>query len=87
MTRTWWTRWLAASVGCSLLAATLQAQWVVYDPSNYAEAVVQYEQLVQQYQFLLARPGGCPSTSRPATAGMRLTGRGTMASACSMPHR
>jgi hypothetical protein len=60
MTRRRWTRWLAASAGCALLAVTAQAQWVVYDPSNYAEAVVQYEQLVQQYQFLLAQARRVP---------------------------
>jgi hypothetical protein len=54
------TRWLAAGVGCTLLVATLEAQWVVYDPTNYAEAVVQYEQLVQQYQFLLAQARRLP---------------------------
>ena len=29
------------------------AQWVVYDPTNYAQAVTAYTQSVQQYQFFL----------------------------------
>jgi hypothetical protein len=42
------------------LATTLHAQWVVFDPSNYAEAVTQFEQLVKQYQFLLAQARRMP---------------------------
>ena len=29
------------------------AQWVVYDPTNYAQAVTAYTQAVQQYQFFV----------------------------------
>ena len=60
MTRTRLTRWALAGVGCAVLAATAHAQWVVYDPSNYAEALAEYEQLVQQYQFLLAQSRRVP---------------------------
>ena len=43
----------AIAVAIALMASPLRAQWVVFDPSNYAEAVLHYEQLVQQYQLLL----------------------------------
>lgn len=46
---------------CALLVVrTVHAQWVVYDPTNYAEAVAAYEQLLQQYQFLLAQAHRLP---------------------------
>jgi hypothetical protein len=36
------------------------AQWVVYDPSNYAEAVATLAQLVQEYQLLLQQARQLP---------------------------
>jgi hypothetical protein len=38
-----------------LLAAgtPANAQWVVYDPTNYAQAITAYTQAVQQYEFFL----------------------------------
>ena len=41
-------------------ASSLRAQWVVYDPTTYAETVLAYEQLVQQYQVLLAQAKRVP---------------------------
>ena len=56
-----------AALGWSLItliavvsASTVHAQWVVYDPSNYIEAVAAYEQLLKQYQFLLAQARRLP---------------------------
>jgi hypothetical protein len=40
---------LAISIG----AATLRAQFTVFDPTNYAEAILEVEQLIRQYEFLL----------------------------------
>jgi hypothetical protein len=38
----------------------LHAQFVVYDPTNYFEAVAEYEQLIQQYEFLLQQARRVP---------------------------
>src|ERR1700737_2151329 len=35
----------------ALAANAATAQFVVYDPTNYAQAIVRYAQLVQQYRF------------------------------------
>lgn len=51
---------VVAAISATGLASTLHAQWVVFDPSNYAEAVTQFEQLVKQYQFLLAQARRIP---------------------------
>src|SRR5262249_20191231 len=42
------------------MAVPVRAQWVVYDPTNYFEAVAQYEQILQQYQFLLKQATRVP---------------------------
>jgi hypothetical protein len=42
------------------LIRPLAAQFVVYDPTNYAEAVVEVEQLIRQYEFLLAQAKRVP---------------------------
>src|SRR5207253_9471143 len=51
---------LGAILCATLVVKTVHAQWVVYDPTNYAEAVAAYEQLLQQYQFLLAQAHRLP---------------------------
>jgi hypothetical protein len=45
-----------------LSSLSLRAQFfsVVYDPTNYAEAVLQFEQLVRQYTFLLQQARRVP---------------------------
>lgn len=40
--------------------ASLHAQLVVYDPLNYVEAVARYEQMLQQYTFLLKQARRVP---------------------------
>ncbi len=47
----------AAFVGA---VASLHAQFVVYDPTNYFEAVTQYEQMIRQYTFLLKQATRVP---------------------------
>ena len=42
------------------LVRPLTAQWVVYDPTNYAEAVAEVEQLIRQYEFLIAQAARVP---------------------------
>src|ERR1043166_675400 len=51
---------LGATLCATLVVRTVHAQWVVYDPTNYAEAVAAYEQLLQQYQFLLGQAHRLP---------------------------
>jgi hypothetical protein len=43
-----------------LLPTSASAQWVVYDPTNYAEAVATLQQLVQQYQHLVQQARQLP---------------------------
>jgi hypothetical protein len=47
---------------CSMLAvpASASAQFVVYDPTNYAQAVLRFQQLVQEYQLLLEQTRRLP---------------------------
>jgi hypothetical protein len=47
-------------VAVAAMVSPLRAQWVVYDPTNYLQAVAQYEQMLQQYQFLLAQARRVP---------------------------
>jgi hypothetical protein len=49
---------LTAVLVCGV--ASVHAQFVVYDPTNYAEAVLRYEQLVRQYAFLLKQATRLP---------------------------
>jgi len=53
---------LAAVIIAAFASAvtSLQAQFVVYDPTNYAEAVLQYEQMIRQYAFLLKQATRLP---------------------------
>ena len=41
----------AALLMISISASPTNAQFVVYDPTNYAQALARYAQLLQQYQF------------------------------------
>lgn len=50
----------AVGVAVAFVVSPLRAQFVVYDPSNYFEAVAEYEQLIQQYRFLLAQAHRVP---------------------------
>ena len=59
MKRTWILVSLIVAV-VGLAASPLRAQWVVYDPTNYFEAVAQLEQLLQQYEFLLKQARRVP---------------------------
>ena len=56
-------RIVAVSVVFVLALATvpLAGQFAVYDPANYAEAVLQYEQLIRQYEFLIQQAQRLPA--------------------------
>lgn len=59
--RTWRVS-LALAVLLSI-PTQVRAQWVVYDPSNYAQAVTRYLQLVQQYEFLVEQARRLPTAA------------------------
>jgi hypothetical protein len=42
---------VATLLAIALTALTATAQFVVYDPTNYAQALLRYAQLLQQYRF------------------------------------
>lgn len=59
MKRSWMLLTLIVAV-VAVMASPLRAQWVVYDPANYIEAVAQFEQMLQHYQFLLSQARRVP---------------------------
>ncbi len=46
---------LVAVMSSVAVVSRVHAQWVVFDPSNYAEAIAEVEQIVKEYQFLVAQ--------------------------------
>jgi len=59
------TRWrLRVVVVTTLLvlvaASGVRAQWVVFDPSNYVQAIAQVQQLIRQYQFWIEQTRRVP---------------------------
>ena len=58
-------RWCALVIMAASVAvpAPALAQWVVYDPTNYAQAVTRYLQLVQQYEFLVQQARRLPGST------------------------
>jgi hypothetical protein len=50
----------ACVLGMLVMPTSVSAQWVVYDPTNYAQAVLRFEQLVQQYRLLLEQTRQLP---------------------------
>jgi len=44
----------------AVVTVPLKAQFVVYDPTNYIEAVLQYEQILRQYEFLIQQARRVP---------------------------
>lgn len=51
---------IALILALSLTAVPVRAQLVVFDPSGYAQAIAQVEQLVRQYEFLLQQAKRVP---------------------------
>jgi hypothetical protein len=51
---------LLTTVTVAITTNTLTAQFVVYDPTNYAQAIARYAQLVQQYRFWVAQAKRLP---------------------------
>jgi hypothetical protein len=58
-----WTKRIAAMafvLATGVLAVPLKAQWIVHDPTSYFEIVAEYEQLVRQYEFMIAQARRVP---------------------------
>jgi hypothetical protein len=51
---------IALVLALTLTAVPVRAQIVVFDPSGYAQAIAQVEQLVRQYEFLLQQAKRVP---------------------------
>ena len=58
--RQWLSILLAVILTVSMGAAVVRAQFVVFDPSTYAEAVLQVEQLIKEYEFLVEQAKRVP---------------------------
>ncbi|HKV98808.1 MAG TPA: hypothetical protein VJN96_03230 [Vicinamibacterales bacterium] len=54
------TRLLAVTALLAAWAPPARAQFVVFDPSNYAEAILQVQQLIRQYLFLIEQAQRVP---------------------------
>jgi hypothetical protein len=51
---------IIVAITIALLTDTGRAQFVVYDPSNYVQALARYAQLLQQYRFWVAQARRLP---------------------------
>jgi hypothetical protein len=52
--------WACVGAVSLILAVPLRAQLAVFDPANYIEAILQVEQLIKQYEFLLKQARRVP---------------------------
>jgi hypothetical protein len=53
-------RLATVAVAVALWTSAARAQWVVFDPSNYAEAIAQVQQMIRQYQFWIEQAQRVP---------------------------
>jgi hypothetical protein len=53
-------RFAAVAMALALWTSAARAQWVVFDPSNYAEAIAQVEQMIRQYEFWIEQSQRVP---------------------------
>jgi hypothetical protein len=51
---------LATALVVALLGSPVRAQFAVFDPANYAEAIAEVEQMITQYEFLLQQAQQLP---------------------------
>ena len=52
---------ILTTIVIALAAHTVSAQFVVHDPTNYAQALTRYAQMLQQYRFWLAQARRLPA--------------------------
>ena len=50
----------AVALAVALLSSPVRAQFVVFDPSNYIEAILQVEQMIKEYEFLIQQAKRLP---------------------------
>src|ERR1019366_5640287 len=50
----------AVALAVALLSSPVHAQFVVFDPSNYIEAILQVEQMIKEYEFLIQQAQRLP---------------------------
>jgi hypothetical protein len=50
----------AVALAVALGTTSARAQWVVFDPSNYAEAIAQVQQMIRQYEFWIEQTRRVP---------------------------
>ena len=62
----------------TIWTSTARAQLVVFDPTNYVQAIAQVQQLIRQYQFWSSRYGECRWTSPAGIARSRWRGTPTL---------
>jgi hypothetical protein len=48
------------ALAVALGTTSARAQWVVFDPSNYAEAIAQVQQMIRQYEFWIEQTRRVP---------------------------
>lgn len=53
-------RLAAVMIVLALMTGRVSAQWVVFDPSNYAEAILQVQQMIKEYLFLIEQAKRLP---------------------------
>lgn len=50
----------AVALTVALLSSSVRAQWTVFDPGNYAEAIAQVEQMIKEYELLVTQAKRLP---------------------------
>ena len=51
---------ISSVLALALVTVPVKAQFVVYDPANYLEAILQYEQILRHYEFLIQQAKRVP---------------------------
>ena len=51
---------ISLMLALTLMTVPVTAQFVVYDPANYLEAILQYEQILRHYEFLIQQAKRLP---------------------------
>jgi hypothetical protein len=57
-----WIPVFAAALVFGFLPSAAHAQWTVYDPTNYAQAILRYRQLVQHYEHMVRQARRLPAS-------------------------
>ena len=66
---------IVAIVLLALATNIVHAQFFVYDPTNYAQALARYAQLLQEYRFMVAQARRTLVAKQPTDTGELSRGR------------